>query len=112
MTLDLALDTGATDTVIDEVWASLAGYTPAMATNQFQVITGSGVIPTFELPLISFTALGQHRVNYQVLVHSFPPGTGHDGVLGLDFFRNQILTIDFQKGEINLDPGVSASPPP
>src|SRR5262249_11281867 len=108
ITIDLALDTGATETTIDEVWMALAGYTPAMATNQSQVITGSGVISALELPVTEFTCLGQSRTNFPVLVHNFPPATGHDGVLGLDFVRGHVLTIDFEKGEITFVPGSPA----
>ena len=103
-TVDLTLDTGATDTFIDEARLAAAGYTPADATSQHGVLTGSGLITVLEFPLLAFRALGQTRLGFPVLAHTFPPGTGHDGVLGLDFLRGNVLTIDFVRGEITLAP--------
>ncbi|HKB01660.1 MAG TPA: retropepsin-like aspartic protease [Gemmataceae bacterium] len=109
----LALDTGATNTFLDEALLAFAGYTPADATSQFNVLTASGTIRLLEVPVTSFMALGQTRTSFPIQAHSFPPGTGHDGVLGLlglDFLRGHVLTIDFIKGEITLDPGTPAGP--
>jgi predicted aspartyl protease len=110
--VNLALDTGATNTFLDEAVVALAGYTPADATNQFDVLTASGMIRVLEVPMISLSCLGQTRTNSPIQAHSFPSGTGHDGVLGLDFFRAHVLTLDFLKGEIILTPGspVGATP--
>jgi predicted aspartyl protease len=104
-TIDLTLDTGATDTFIDEARLVAVGYTKADATSQHGVVTGSGLITVLEVPLLSFRVLGQTRTSFPVLAHSFPPAASHDGVLGLDFLRGHILTIDFIKGEITLTPG-------
>ena len=110
--VQLVLDTGATDSFLDESWLAIAGYTPADATNKFDVLTASGTITVLEVPHSSLTVLGQTRTNFPIQAHSFPPGTGHDGVLGLHFFRGQVLTLDFSKGEITLAPGPSAGPTP
>ncbi|HJZ94830.1 MAG TPA: retropepsin-like aspartic protease [Gemmataceae bacterium] len=106
-TVDLTLDTGSTDTFVDDARLAAVGYTPAHVTNQFQVVTGSGIVSVFEVPVMTITALGQSRTNYPVLAHGFPPAAAHDGVLGLDFLRGNVLTIDFVKGEIALTPGGS-----
>jgi len=112
VTVQLAVDTGATDSFLDESWLAIAGYTPADATNKFDVLTASGKITVLEVPLKSLAALGQTRTNFPIQAHSFPPGTRHDGVLGLDFFRGQVLTLDFVNGEITLAPGPPAGPAP
>lgn len=109
-TIDLSLDTGPTDTFIDEARLVAVGYTRAHATSQHQVVTGSGIITVLEVPLLAFRVLGQTRTGFPVLAHSFPSGASHDGVLGLDFFRGHMLTIDFVKGEITLDPGSGVAP--
>jgi len=110
--VNLALDTAATDTFLDDAVVAFAGYTPADATNQFQARTASGTIAVLEVPITSFTALGQTRTNFLVQAHSFPPGTGHNGVLGLDFLRGNVLTIDFLNGQITLTPGSPAGAAP
>ena len=93
----LALDTGATNTFLDEAVVALAGYTPADATNKFDVLTASGSISVLEVPMTSLTVLGQTRTNFPIQAHSFPPGTSHDGVLGLDFFRPYDVTVNWPK---------------
>lgn len=49
-----------------------------------------------------FSALGQHRLGLSVLAHGLPATTGIDGLLGLDFLRGSVLTIDFLQGQIGL----------
>lgn len=98
----LALDTGATTTMVRTGMLALAGHDPSQAVTQQTVVTASGVET---LPVV-FTkhldALGQKRTGFPVLAHTLPPGTGLDGVLGLDFFRGLTLTIDFRQGLITL----------
>ncbi len=48
-------------------------------------------------------ALGREFAQLPVLAHTLPPSAGVDGVLGLDFLRGQLLTIDFPNGRLTLD---------
>ena len=48
------------------------------------------------------SALGRHRLAFPVLAHSLPPVAGIDGLLGLDFLRGSVLTVDFQAATITL----------
>jgi hypothetical protein len=41
--------------------------------------------------------------NFPILCHTFPPGATVDGVLGLDFFRNYKLKLDFPKGQLSIE---------
>jgi hypothetical protein len=61
---------------------------------------GTQLIP--RLALNRFSALGQHRIGLPVLAHTLPPAAGIDGLLGLDFLRGTILTLDFKAGQITL----------
>lgn len=107
--VSLALDTGAVGTLIGLGPLRLAGYDPAAGT-PMSVTTGSGVAPAVRLSVASLSALGQTRMNFPVIAHDLPPGAGVDGLLGLDFFRGQVLTIDFVNGQITLAPGTPAGP--
>lgn len=100
--LQLALDTGATGTLINVGMLVAVGYDPALAPDRFQVTTGSGVEFVPRIPLDKVVTLGQERQGFPVLAHTLPPSAGIDGLLGLDFFRGQTLTIDFRAGEIKL----------
>jgi hypothetical protein len=79
-----------------------AGYDPSQAQTHVRATTASGVLLLPQLPVIRFKALGQERTNFLVLAHTLPRGALFDGLLGLDFFRGQMLTIDFRQGQILL----------
>lgn len=100
--LRLALDTGATGTLVNVAILVALGYDPGLASDRVQVTTGSGIefVPRVILDRVS--ALGQERQAFPVLAHTLPPSAGVDGLLGLDFFRGQSLTIDFRSGRVAL----------
>ncbi len=100
--LVLALDTGATSTVINVDPLVAAGYDPATTTERKRITTGSGVEYAAVVRVSSLEALGQEVSGFPVLAHTLPPSTGVDGVLGLDFLRARRLEIDFTKGESAL----------
>jgi predicted aspartyl protease len=100
--LRLALDTGATGTLVNVAPLVAIGYDPSLAPNRVQVTTGSGVEFAPLIPISKVKALGHERQYFPALGHTLPPSAGVDGVLGLDFFRGQILTIDFRSGQLTL----------
>ena len=100
--LRLALDTGATSTLVNVGILVALGYDPALAPDRVQVTTGSGIEFAPRIVLDKITALGEERTSFPVLCHTLPPSAGVDGLLGLDFFRGHGLTIDFRLGEVTL----------
>jgi predicted aspartyl protease len=100
--LRLALDTGATGTLVNAAMLVAIGYDPGLASDRVQVTTGSGIefLPRVVLDRVS--ALGQQRRAFPVLAHTLPPSAGVDGLLGLDFFLGQSLTIDFRSARVTL----------
>lgn len=101
--LRLALDTGATGTLINAALLVSVGYDPAVSRKRVQVTTGSGVefAPLIEVKRL--TALSQKRTVFEVLCHTLPPSANVDGLLGLDFLRGKTLRIDFGAGKVTLD---------
>jgi len=100
--LQLALDTGATGTLINAAMLVALGYDPAAIADRVQVTTGSGVEFVPRVPLKEIASLGLRRTEFPVLSHTLPPSAGVDGLLGLDFLRSQTLTVDFREGKITL----------
>jgi predicted aspartyl protease len=100
--LRLALDTGATGTMVNAGMLVAIGYDPALAPDRVQVTTGSGIEFVPQVTLQRIEALGQERRGYTVLCHTLPPTAGIDGLLGLDFFRGHSLTIDFRNSELTV----------
>ncbi|MCS7198363.1 MAG: aspartyl protease family protein [Candidatus Bipolaricaulota bacterium] len=99
----LALDTGATRTVVSWEVVVLVGYDPAVASGRVQMTTGSGVEFVPQVFLEKIEALGQERRDFPVLCHTLPPSATVDGVLGLDFFRGQGLVIDLRAGVVTVE---------
>lgn len=100
--LQLALDTGATSTLVNVGMLVAIGYDPALNAERVQVTTGSGVEFAPRVVLQRINAVGQERLGFPVLGHTLPPSASVDGLLGLDFFRGLNLAIDFRTGRLRL----------
>lgn len=98
----LALDTGATATIVNVALLTAIGYDPALVPDRIEVTTGSGVVYAPRVEVNRIKALGQERTSFPVLAHTLPPSAGVDGLLGLDFLRQQELHIDFRDGRLTL----------
>ena len=48
-------------------------------------------------------ALGRERRDFPILCHTLPPTTNIDGLIGLDFLRGCLLTVDFRAGVLTLE---------
>ena len=102
LTLPLLLDTGATTSVLKEAVLMALGYDPANVTTRVPMTTGSGVTSVPRVVLTRLTALGQHRFGLPVLGFTLPASASVSGLLGLDFLRDRVLTLDFRAGQITL----------
>jgi predicted aspartyl protease len=100
--LKFILDTGATASLIDISTLISLGFDPDQSGRTVTVLTGSSVEVVPLVVLTRLSAMGQHRIGFPVLAHALPTGSAVDGLLGLDFFRNLLLTIDFRAGQISL----------
>jgi aspartyl protease family protein len=101
--LRLALDTGATGTLVDTSMLVAIGYDLALAPESIEMTTGSGIEFVPRITVSSISALNHIQKEFPVLGHTLPPSAGVDGLLGLDFVRDQVLSIDFQNGLITLE---------
>jgi hypothetical protein len=100
--LQLALDTGATRTVISHAPLVSLGYDPAATNNRVQVTMGGTVEFSPVVWIDRLDALGKSAQSLDIFAHTLPPSAGIDGVLGLDFLRGRKLTVDFVAGTIDL----------
>ena len=101
----LALDTGATSSMINWDIAVLLGYDPASLNERVQITTGSGVEFAPKISLNKIEVMGKSIHNFHILCHTLPSSAMVDGLLGLDFFRGECLILDFRAGIINLSNG-------
>ncbi len=98
--LRMALDTGATGTMINVAPLAAIGYDPSLAPDRVQVTTGSGVEYAPRIPVARIKVLGEDRDQFPVLAHTLPPSASVDGLLGFDFLRGHIMGLDFRQGVI------------
>ena len=100
-----ALDTGASQTVIDLAALMIAGYDLHDIIRTVQLETGNGNVDAYIFKISVFTALGITRHNMEICSYDF---FGNNvfaeihGVLGLDFFMGKKFCIDLDKFEITI----------
>jgi hypothetical protein len=63
--------------------------------------TSSVLVPVLTVPRL--VSLGQARSDFEIAAHDPPATFSADGLIGLDFFRDLVLTIDFLRGRISLN---------
>ena len=100
----LALDTGSVGTVIHPDILTAIGYDLSQPSGQVRSVTASGVTIASRLVLSRVVALDQEREDFSVTCHALPAATNVEGLLGLDFYRQQKrLIVDFSAGEVVLE---------
>lgn len=100
----VALDTGATTTIIPTEIAFALGYDLANPKEQREMLTASGTVLTELITVRELTAIGETVENIDVLCHNLPGNTAIKGLLGLNFLEHFDLNISFSKGTIELYP--------
>lgn len=101
--VQLALDTGATATVINRRSLQYVGSQVDREGTSAEITTGSGIETVLEIRLNEIKALGKAAYDFSVLCHTLPASATVDGVLGLDFLRGERLVIDFRAGLLALE---------
>ncbi len=101
----LALDTGASDSVIDLTALMIAGYHKSNVSEIVELETAKGSIDADIYVIREMKALGITNNNFKICSYDFLINgvlTEIDGVLGLDFFKNRKICIDFVTFEITI----------
>ncbi len=101
-TLRLALDTGASRSVLPQDALLGVGYDLAQIGEQTLVTTGSGTVIAPLVEVSQLTAIAHSTGKLKVVAHTLPAGASVDGLLGLDFLRRTVLSIDFPKRLLTL----------
>ncbi len=101
----LILDTGADITILSRSVAMDIGLLPSqtVATVTLNTAGGSVRADVFRVGLVSVG--GAEARNVTTAIHDLPDApTGVDGLLGLTFLEQFLVTVDAQKGELHLRP--------
>ena len=97
-----AVDTGASVSLIDIDAMLSLGYKKTDCIRTTETLTASKRETAYEFEMDNIRAIGLIRRNFKVISRSLPIGLGIDGLLGLNFFKNKELTIDFKSSEIRV----------
>ena len=101
----LALDTGASDTVIDFTALMIAGYRKNNVVEEVELETAKGIITADVFKVNEISTLGMSKRGFNVCSYDFLANnilTDIDGVLGLDFFMGKKVCIDLNKFDITI----------
>ena len=101
----LALDTGATHTVVDLSEVIVAGYglNDSIGLEEYETANGNVMASIFRIR--RFEVLGEKRADFTISAYDYlASGVLADinGVLGLDFFQNRTFCINMEKKEISF----------
>ena len=101
--IKMALDTGATYTMVPWKVARVLGLKPELSERRIDIITASGVESVPLVSLKSIRLFDKKVSNIDVVVHDLPPKSYVDGLLGLSFLRNFDFRINFREGYLELE---------
>lgn len=100
----LALDTGASGTQINRDILVAAGYDVTDRSDPVRMHTAGGVVRGYRIRTDLLTCLGHTATRLRVACITITATTRIDGLLGLDFLRGRVLTVDFARGRMALRP--------
>ena len=103
--LTLALDTGASHTVIDLAPLLIAGFEIKDAIGVVELETAKGIVEAYVFRVDVLEAIGIVRWNMEICSYDFFNNhifADFDGVLGLDFLRENKVCVDFRKSIITV----------
>ena len=98
----VALDTGASNTMIPTEVAVDLGYD--LSNPNEQMMTANGIVLANRIAVRKLTAIGETVENIDVVCHDLPEGSIIEGLLGLNFLRHFDVNISFSTGTIELHP--------
>jgi predicted aspartyl protease len=103
VTFPLVIDTGASHTVIDFGVLVDAGYRLGDTKGIVPIETANGIISANLFQVKKITALGIEKQNFEVCSYLLgQPEDDIKGVVGLDFFEDKKVCLDFKKSVITI----------
>ena len=93
--IKMALDTGATFTMIPPEIARDIGHDPTLSKKQIEISAASGSILAPLLKVKSISCLGTELKDIEVVCHNLPPESPVEGLLGLNFLIHLPAFVEF-----------------
>jgi gag-polyprotein putative aspartyl protease len=102
----LAFDTAAAHTTIDSNVLYFSGYELKNSKGEKEIETSNGIIIVETYDIEELECLGILKHDFEVQVYDFLAHgitSDYDGVVGLNFLKNNKFCVDFSKYEISID---------
>lgn len=99
------LDTGASNSVIDVNELLIAGFSVNDIVQEVKIETANGIVNADIFRLDELKSMGIQKRDFEITAYDFLKSgiiSEFDGVLGLDFFENHKICIDFTNFEITI----------
>ena len=97
-----AVDTAATRTLLRPDLLRHLGCDFSRTLGSVGMTSATGAARAPVVTVRTVTSLGRTRENFGIVAHDLPDTFDGHGLLGLDFFRGLVLTIDFANGLVGL----------
>jgi predicted aspartyl protease len=101
--LQLALDTGASETIVAPDVLDRIGYSPREGEAITGIRSAVGSKPGYLIRVARFSCLGFESSDFRIHAHDLPEGLGIDGLIGLSFLRQFNYEISSQEGRIRVE---------
>lgn len=99
----LVFDTGSYAVLLS--WKIALAIGLPIDPNKTLRITTASMVETAPVTLIPrMNVLGHIVENVECIIRDLPEGSGVDGLLGLSFLRHFNITLNFEKGFLELEP--------
>ncbi len=102
----MALDTAATHCTIDSNVLYFSGYELKNSKGELEIETANGIIIVERYDIEKMNCLGITKNNFEVQVYDFLShgiSSDYDGVIGLNFLRDNKFCIDIPQKEITIE---------
>ena len=93
--IKMAMDTGATYTMIPMELAADIGYDPGTSKKRIEISTARGTVFVPLIKISSISCWGMKVKNLEVVCHDLPPQSPVEGLLGLNFLLHFYVFLKF-----------------
>ncbi|MBI4668853.1 MAG: retropepsin-like domain-containing protein [Elusimicrobia bacterium] len=100
--LRMALDTGATHTIVPPEVLAAIGCDPSKSRQRIEISTASGVVLAPLVPIDALRCLGYEVKRLAMLAHALPQESPVRGLLGLDFLKHFNIYLKFRHSALEI----------
>ena len=100
--IKLAVDTGASFTMVSLEAALAIGLDPSKAGRHIEISTANGIVFAPVITIPSLECFGAQVKHIEVVCHNLPPESPVEGLLGLNFLKAAKVVLDFKRNVLEI----------